>query len=60
MQIQEAQYSCAWCGEINHTFVDPSQGDQQSYVEDCQVCCHPNILSIFEREDYFEIRAEQE
>lgn len=60
MQTKEAEYSCAWCGEINHTFVDPSQGDQQRYVEDCQVCCHPNILEIFKAEDDFLIRAEQE
>ena len=34
-----AEYTCAYCGEINLTFVDLSAGAQQSYVEDCQVCC---------------------
>ncbi len=28
------------------TSVDVSAGDRQSYVEDCQVCCKPNVLSI--------------
>jgi len=26
--------------------VDVSGGRQQSYIEDCQVCCKPNILHI--------------
>jgi hypothetical protein len=41
-----AEYQCAYCGEPNLTFVDFSAGEQQSYVEDCQVCCRPNILYI--------------
>ena len=41
-----AEYVCAFCGEPNTTFVDLSAGSQQSYVEDCQVCCRPNILYL--------------
>jgi hypothetical protein len=26
--------------------VDTSAGSRQSYVEDCQVCCKPNVLRI--------------
>ena len=26
--------------------VDESAGRTQSYVEDCQVCCKPNVLRI--------------
>ncbi len=37
--------SCPWCGEVNHTFFDLSAGNQ-SYVEDCQICCRPMILSF--------------
>ena len=37
---------CAGCGEWNETAVDESAGGRQSYVEDCQVCCKPNILHI--------------
>jgi hypothetical protein len=40
------EYACAYCGETNETFVDPSAGLKQSYVEDCGVCCHPNVLHI--------------
>lgn len=41
-----ADYSCAFCGESSTTFVDLSAGFQQSYIEDCQVCCRPNILYV--------------
>ena len=50
MDIQEesqgAKFTCAYCGETNHTFVDPSQGKTQKYIEDCQICCRPNELSV--------------
>jgi len=45
--LHEAGYTCASCGEWNDTTVDPSAGDGQSYVEDCQVCCRPNLLEIW-------------
>jgi len=43
---EEAGYQCAGCGEWNETMVDESAGRRQSYVEDCQVCCKPNVLRI--------------
>lgn len=42
----EAGFQCAGCGEWNETVVDESAGSRQSYVEDCQVCCKPNVLQI--------------
>lgn len=42
----EAGFQCAGCGEWNETSVDESAGTQQSYVEDCQVCCKPNLLRV--------------
>lgn len=42
----EAGFQCASCGEWNATTVDESVGRRQSYVEDCQVCCKPNVLRI--------------
>ena len=39
-------FQCAGCGEWNETSVDDSAGVSQSYVEDCQVCCKPNLLRI--------------
>jgi hypothetical protein len=42
----EAGFQCAACGEWNSTVVDESAGSRQRYVEDCQVCCKPNVLRI--------------
>jgi hypothetical protein len=39
-------YVCAGCGEWNETSVDESAGRRQRYVEDCQVCCKPNLLRV--------------
>ncbi len=41
-----AEYYCAYYGEPNTTFIDLSTGSTQQYVEDCQVCCRPNVLYI--------------
>ncbi len=40
-------FQCAGCGEWNETAVDESAGSKQSYVEDCQVCCKPNLLKVW-------------
>jgi DNA replicative helicase MCM subunit Mcm2 (Cdc46/Mcm family) len=42
----EATYICDSCGEEIVVPIDRSAGAQQQYVEDCPVCCHPNVLSI--------------
>ena len=41
-----AGFQCASCGEWNETVVDESAGNSQRYVEDCQVCCRPNVLRV--------------
>jgi hypothetical protein len=39
-------FQCAGCGEWIETTVDESAGSKQQYVEDCQVCCQPNVLTV--------------
>jgi len=39
-----AKFQCAGCGEWIETTVDESAGSKQQYVEDCQVCCQPNVF----------------
>ncbi|HWX54943.1 MAG TPA: CPXCG motif-containing cysteine-rich protein [Verrucomicrobiae bacterium] len=39
-------FQCAGRGEWNETSVDSAAGTKQSYVEDCQVCCKPNLLRV--------------
>ncbi len=41
-----ASYICAVCGEEIETVVDESQGLDQEYIEDCAVCCRPNVLRV--------------
>ncbi len=57
-----AAYQCPSCFEWIETTVDESGGSRQQYVEDCQVCCRPNLLTVLwdsaERE--FTIAAEPE
>ena len=56
----EASFQCAGCGEWNEIFVDGSAGGRQQYVEDCQVCCKPNLLSVEIESDDVRITAELE
>jgi hypothetical protein len=45
-ESMQSGFQCASCGEWNDTSVDESAGQRQTYVEDCQVCCKPNVLRI--------------
>ena len=37
---------CPHCGAPTLVFVDPANGPHQEYVEDCQVCCRPNVVTV--------------
>jgi hypothetical protein len=43
--LLEHPVSCPWCWETIDLFVDVSAGNQ-SYVEDCSVCCRPILIRI--------------
>ena len=56
-----ATFWCAACGESNEVDVDLPAGRRQSYVEDCQVCCRPNLLRIrLDAEGNVQVEAENE
>lgn len=42
----EGAYTCDSCGEQIEIPVDVSAGSRQSYVEDCPVCCNPNVIHV--------------
>jgi hypothetical protein len=42
----ETTFVCAFCLHVNETTVDPTGGLRQEYVEDCQICCRPNLLVV--------------
>ena len=37
---------CPTCGESIIIPLDRSAGDEQRYVEDCPVCCNPNVVQV--------------
>lgn len=37
---------CPYCGEHFDILVDPTAGSEQSYIEDCQVCCCPINIDV--------------
>ena len=49
--IEDASYTCEACGEDIEIPVDPSAGSDQEYVEDCPVCCNPNVIHVRIAED---------
>ena len=56
---ETAEYICPHCGESIQVMVDPTGGDEQSYIEDCPVCCNPNVLNVrFDRRGDAGVSAE--
>ncbi len=45
MLEEQARIVCPYCGEPNTVLIDCTAGDQ-TYVEDCTVCCQPVVLRI--------------
>ncbi len=44
--IEEATVDCASCGEPFSLSIDTTGGREQSYVEDCPVCCRPMEILV--------------
>jgi transcription elongation factor Elf1 len=42
----EGTYVCPTCGESVVIPLDLSAGAEQRYVEDCPVCCNPNVVHV--------------
>jgi hypothetical protein len=47
----EASYLCDSCGEEIFIPIDLTAGAMQEFVEDCPVCCHPNVIHVEVDED---------
>jgi hypothetical protein len=47
----EASYTCDSCGEEIVVPIDLPEGTSQEYVEDCPVCCRPNVIHVEVEED---------
>ncbi|HWL92283.1 MAG TPA: CPXCG motif-containing cysteine-rich protein [Phycisphaerae bacterium] len=59
MPRDDSTYTCGSCGEEIVIPIDLSAGRSQEYVEDCPVCCHPNVIRI-EIDETGEARARGE
>ena len=43
--LESQLYQCPCCGGQAEALLDLSGGDQ-TYVEDCPVCCRPNLFEL--------------
>ena len=44
--LEEVALHCPYCGEAITVLVDAS-APAQEYIEDCEVCCRPMVLTIY-------------
>lgn len=62
MDINEKESYCPYCGEAISLLIDDSVSSQE-YVEDCQVCCSPILISVeidYEENIYINTKKENE
>ena len=43
--LEERSLYCPYCGEIVTVNVEPLT-EREEYVEDCPVCCRPNVVHV--------------
>ncbi|WP_439509728.1 CPXCG motif-containing cysteine-rich protein [Marinimicrobium koreense] len=56
----EKNIHCPYCDEVITLLIDPSI-NEQSYVEDCQVCCQPiSVDVVIDETEAVEVYARQE
>ncbi|HIE91616.1 MAG TPA: CPXCG motif-containing cysteine-rich protein [Acidobacteria bacterium] len=65
MLLDEHGIHCPYCGEYQTVFIDPSDVDEESYIQDCQVCCRPITLTVTldlddDTQAHVEARSEEE
>jgi transcription elongation factor Elf1 len=56
--MDEYFFQCPYCWEQISMLIDTSQR-QQSYIEDCEICCNPIQLSVaIENQEIISFQAE--
>jgi hypothetical protein len=53
---ETAEVMCPFCGTVGAINVDLSGGSNQTFVEDCEVCCRPRVVHV-EAADEDEVRV---
>ena len=56
MSVELVSIQCPYCGEEFEIEVEASP-DEQSYIQDCEVCCHPIALTVVSGEDGVDVSA---
>ena len=58
--LVEKNILCPYCNETLEVLIDTSVAEQ-SYVEDCQVCCQPIVFDVvIDETEAIEVYARQE
>ena len=53
-------FGCPYCAAGNSVRLDVSGGSDQSFVQDCTICCRPIQITVqFEKDQIAEFSAEQ-
>jgi hypothetical protein len=60
MMLAMEPYICPHCGEEVDTTPDPGGGDEQEYIEDCPVCCRPNVIHAVLQDGAFVVEVTSE
>lgn len=42
----ECSFQCPFCMSVNRMILDRTEGNKQSFVVDCEVCCSPVKVDI--------------
>ncbi len=57
--LDESEIQCPYCWEHFTILVDPSEGEEQAFVYDCEVCCRPIDVLIKIHGERVKIRTKQ-
>ena len=43
---EEQNFACPYCGSDNSMLVDFSGSSKQEFIQDCETCCRPMVISF--------------
>ena len=57
--LEEREIQCPYCWESFTLLVDESEGEEQAFVYDCEVCCRPIDVMVSIHGEDIQIRTKQ-
>lgn len=57
--LETLSVDCPYCGECIELVVDCSI-PEQTYIEDCSVCCHPMVVTVIATQQNLELILRRE